>query len=84
MFSLFKRVPTLTRINDSIYEIEKNLLTNQHNLDHFQALVNSNLAALKRLKAMRDSSAGIDVSIKPVIEKVEPVLKAKPKLQSAA
>ena len=28
--NFFKRITTLTRINDSIYELEKNLLTNQH------------------------------------------------------
>lgn len=49
----FKRIPTAARINDSIYELEKSLLTNQHNLDHYQALVNSNLASLKRLRQMQ-------------------------------
>lgn len=73
--NFFKRVTTLTRINDSIYELEKNLLLNQHNLDHFQAMVNSNMAALKRLRAMRELEIAGNPPPPP---KVEPKLEVKP------
>ena len=79
--NFFKRITTLSSINDSIYEVEKNLLTNQYNLDHFQAMVNSNLATLRRLRSMRDLEVAGNPPPPPkaAVEKTEPVIKAKPR-----
>lgn len=53
--NLFKRVSTLTRINDQIYGAEKALIENQGTADHYQALAEGNRVTLRRLMAMRDA-----------------------------
>lgn len=56
--NLFKRVSTLTRINDQIYGAEKALIENQGTADHYQALAEGNRVTLRRLMAMRDAEIG--------------------------
>lgn len=78
----FKRITTLSRINDQIYANEKSLIENQGTADHYLALADGNRKTLARLQAMRKAEVADGAPAKAV--KVEvPEATPKAKLRAA-
>lgn len=81
--NIFKRITTLSRINDQIYGAEKALIENQGTADHYQAMADGNRVTLKRLRAMRDA----EINGRPSSAMTAPVeqpVTTKAKLRTAA
>lgn len=79
----FKRITTLTRINDQIYDIEMSLIRNQGTADHYLALADGNRKTLMRLQAMKKAEDATPPPPNKMVKADLPELTPKTKLRAA-